>query len=325
MTINEYCSRSIPESKIYKDMLARRVQAKKTGDTVTANALKLVANTTYGAMLRDGNPLYDPLMGRSVCISGQLYLLELATHLYKACQTLKVVQLNTDGIMVSFEDYEYDIVKEITDEWQNRTGFDLEEDIIKAIIQKDVNNYIEVATDDKLKIKGGYLVRGISTAGAFKVNNNATIVPEAIIQYLVNGIPIADTINACDDIFKFQLIAKAGSKYSAVHHVKNGRYIETQKCNRVYSTNDVSYGKLYKTHAETGRVSKVESLPPCCIIDNNNELTIDAVNKNWYISLAEKRANEFVGIKEKTIKRNTRAINKLKQKLTEVLNGKRTS
>lgn len=325
MIIEGYCSRAIPDSQIYANMLAERMRAKKAGDTVTANALKLVANTTYGAMLRDGNPLYDARMGRSVCITGQLRLLELANHLYTECETLKVIQCNTDGIMVSLETSDLDKYYAICKEWCDRGRYTLEEEIIRAIIQKDVNGYIEVATNGKLKVKGGYLVRGISTAGAFKVNNNATIVPEAIIQYLVNGIPIADTINACDDIFKFQLIAKAGSKYSAVHHIKNGRYVETQKCNRVYATNDVSYGKLYKTHAETGRVSKVESLPPCCIIDNNNELTIDAVNKNWYISLAERRANEFIGIKEKTIKRNTRAVNTLKQKITEVLNGKRTS
>lgn len=51
MTINGYCSRCIPDPKDYEEMLERRMQAKKSGDEATNNALKLVANTTYGAML----------------------------------------------------------------------------------------------------------------------------------------------------------------------------------------------------------------------------------------------------------------------------------
>lgn len=78
------------------------MKAKKAGDKKTANALKLVANTSYGAMLngKNGisyNDLYDPLMGRSVCITGQLLLLELSMHLVVECPTLKIIQLNTDG------------------------------------------------------------------------------------------------------------------------------------------------------------------------------------------------------------------------------------
>ena len=169
MTINGYTSRNIPNPKVYADMLERRIQAKRSGDKATANALKLVANTTYGAMLNQYNDLYDPLMGRSVCISGQLYLLELANHLASDCPTLKVIQLNTDGIMVSFEESEYLKVTEITQEWQDRTGFELEEDCISEIVQKDVNNYVEIAIDGSTKIKGGQLVRGIAPAGAFNI------------------------------------------------------------------------------------------------------------------------------------------------------------
>ena len=55
--------------------------------------MKLVLNTTYGAMLNKYNDLYDPLMGRSVCISGQLQLLEMAVHLIQDCPTLKIIQL----------------------------------------------------------------------------------------------------------------------------------------------------------------------------------------------------------------------------------------
>lgn len=134
-------------------------------------------------MLSKYNDLFDPLMGRSVCITGQLRLLELAIHLVRECSSLKIVQLNTDGIMVSLSDDDLERYDVICQEWQDRTGFELEEDTISEIIQKDVNNYVEIAIDGSTKIKGGQLVRGIAPAGAFNINNNATIVAKAILDY----------------------------------------------------------------------------------------------------------------------------------------------
>ena len=222
MTICGYTSRNIPNPQIYADMLEQRMKAKKAGDKSTANALKLVANTTYGAMLNKYNDLFDPLMGRSVCITGQLFLLELANHLKAECKTLEVIQLNTDGIMVSFDDSEYDKVLAITKEWQERTKFELEEDRIKRIVQKDVNNYVEIPYEGDPKIKGGYLVRGIAPAGAFNVNNNATIVAKAIVDYFTKGTEVEITIGECTDLSQFQLIAKAGSKYKEAYHLVDG-------------------------------------------------------------------------------------------------------
>lgn len=317
MTVNGYCSRSIPNPKIYEEMLKRRIQAKKSGDKALANALKLVANTTYGAMLNKYNDLFDPLMGRSVCISGQLYLLELANHLAAECETLKIIQLNTDGIMVSFEDVEYLKVSEITQEWQDRTGFELEEDCISEIIQKDVNNYIEIAIDGSTKIKGGQLVRGIAPAGAFNINNNATIVAKALLDYFAKGVSVEETIESCNDLLSFQLIAKASSKYAAAYHIVAGEKVLVQKCNRVYATTEREYGTLVKTHSEKGNDVKIGGLPEHCLIDNNNELSIERVDKKWYIKLAKRYINDFLGIKPP--KKNTRKINSLAKQALKLL------
>ena len=252
-----YTSRNIPNPQIYADMLEKRMQAKKSGDKATANALKLVANTTYGAMLNKYNELYDPLMGRSVCITGQLFLLELSQHLIAECSTLRIVQLNTDGIMVSFDESEYDKVIAITKEWEQRTRFELEEDKIKRIVQKDVNNYVEIPYEGDPKIKGGYLVRGIAPAGAFNINNNATIVAKAIVDYFTLGTEVEKTIGNCNDIFQFQLIAKAGSKYREAYHIVDGVKESVQKVNRVYATKDKKYGKLFKIKAENDSTAKI--------------------------------------------------------------------
>ena len=317
MTLMGYTSRNIPSPEVYAATIERRVKAKRAGDKATANALKLVLNTTYGAMLNRYNPLYDPLMGRSVCISGQLFLLELANHLVADCKTLKVIQLNTDGIMVSFDEDEYQKVLEITGEWQERTGFELEEDTVKSICQKDVNNYVEVPFEGDPKIKGGVLVRGIAPAGAFNINNNACVVAKAVKDYLAYGIPVEDTILSCDRLLDFQLVAKAGSKYGDALHEIDGQMEVVQKVNRVYATEDHRYGTLYKIHLGTGNLVKIAGLPAKCVVDNDNHLTIDAVDRDWYIRQAKKYVRDFLG--EKPPKRNTRRVNSIKKKLLEML------
>lgn len=300
-TINGYTSRNIPSPQIYEDILERRMKAKAAGDKHTANALKLVCNTTYGCLLNQYNDLYDPLMGRSVCISGQLYLLELAEHCYQEIKGLRIVQLNTDGIMVECDKKDYDTLTAICAEWQSRTGFDLEEDTVIKIAQKDVNNYVEVQPGGKAKAKGGYLVKGIAPAGAFNINNSCVIVATALKEFFVNGTAVEDTINGCDDIFQFQIIAKAGAKYKETYHVVDGVKEPVQKVNRVYATAEERYGKIYKVKSEDDSQAKIEMLPEHCIIDNDNQLSISDVDKSFYIDMARKRVNDFMGIKpEKT-------------------------
>ena len=297
MTLCGYTSRNIPSAQVFENVLDTRMKAKASGDKATANALKLVVNTTYGALLNKYNDLFDPLMGRSVCITGQLFLLELAEHCYRDIPGLKVVQLNTDGIMVECDRKDIEKLDEICEEWQKRTGFELETDSVAKIAQKDVNNYVEIQPGGKSKSKGGYLVKGISTVGAFNINNSCCIVATALKEYFTNGTPVEETINGCDDIFQFQIIAKAGAKYREAYHVVGDTKESVQKVNRVYATADTKYGKLYKVKAEDDSTAKIEMLPEHCIIDNDNELSISDVDRTFYIEMARKRVNDFLGIK----------------------------
>lgn len=246
-------------------------------------------------MLNQYNALYDPLMGRSVCVSGQLYLLELAMHLYKDIPNLSIVALNTDGIMMEFDDSHYEDVLTITREWEARTGFELEEDEVTRIYQKDVNNYIEVQSDGKAKAKGGYLVRGIGEAGAFKVNNNMVIVAKALQEALVHGTDIEETIRQCNDPTQFQYIARSGAQYGQTFHLVDGERVSVQKVNRVYATKDERYGTLYKVKGDA--VAKIGNLPEHCVIDNEGRISIDQIDKDYYIQLCKKQLDDFRGIK----------------------------
>ena len=291
----QYLSRNVADPELYYRMRNDRITAKHSGDKQTSKDLKLPLNTVSGAQENKFNELYDPLPTRSLRISGQLFLTVLTMRLLNACKSIKLLNLNTDGLMYSVDKAELSIVDEICATWETETRFELETDEISKVWIKDVNNLLLIKTNGAVKTVGGYLNYGISEKGAWGINNNMVIVKKALIEYFVNGTPIEDTVNNSNDIFDFQIVAKAGSKYSRAYQLVNGDEVPVQKVNRVYSTSDTRYGTIIKVKAVDGSKAKIENLPEHCIIDNENQLTIDDIDKEFYINLAKKRLNDFTG------------------------------
>ena len=318
--IYNYLSRNVPDPELFYAIKRDRIQAKHNGDKQTAKDLKLPLNTVSGAQENRYNDLYDPLPTRSLRISGQLFLTVLTMRLLNACKTIKLLNLNTDGLMYSIDKSELALVDEIAHAWETETKFELEVDDIQRVWIKDVNNLLMIKTDGEVKTVGGYLNYGVSVKGAWAINNNMVIVKKALIEYFVHGTPVEETINGSTDIFDFQLIAKAGAKYREAYHIVDGEQVPVQKVNRVYATADERYGKLFKVKAETDATAKIEMLPDHCIIDNDNHLTIDDVDRTFYIEMAKKRINDFLGIKPEKKKGGKRKMATTAKKETVTLN-----
>lgn len=223
-----------------------------------------------------------------------------------------MVSANTDAVMYTIEEEYKDQAHQVLDKWQELTGLELEEDKIVKIIMRDVNNYAEVVqtgdNDYEIHYKGAELTRG---EHEFKWNkekkifeysfkdslksNSLSIVSEALLKFLLFNTPIEDTINNCNDIFRFQMISHLGSTYEkCVQESENGD-IELQRNNRIYAGN-VPRGTIIKVKAD-GRRDSLANCPPNPIVDNANECTINDINKEWYIEFAQEKANDFLGIK----------------------------
>lgn len=175
-----------------------------------------------------------------------------------------------------------------------------------------------VFENGKVKTKGAYVTFGMAPAGAFSINNNHTIVKKAVIEFFVNGTPVEDTILGCDNIFEFQLIAKAGGGYKSVYRVPadfeerkklwqkkhkgqrftwsdyDGPRSEVQRVNRVYAAKIPNMGTLVKVKPD-GTVGKIGGLPESCVIDNKNGLSLCHVDRQWYIDLARKYISDYMG------------------------------
>lgn len=326
----EYISRNCADPKKYEWTYKERIAAKHRKDKKTANTLKNPLNVTSGAMDQPTNDLYDPRNARSMRISGQLFLTELVIELLIECSTLKLLNFNTDGLMYSVDKSELPKVDAICDAWEKRTRFELETDEIQKVYIKDVNNLLFVDTDGHIKTVGGYLNYGISEKGAWKISNDFTVVKDAVINYFAHNTPVEETINGCEDILKFQIISKAGGGYKSVYcvpddyedyrkrHEKENPVIDpetgkkkkprwywscytgprqaVQRVNRVYATTTGELGSLIKVKPD-GSAGKISNVPDRFTIDNKNELTIDQIDRSWYINLAYKYISDYTGRK----------------------------
>lgn len=297
MIINfDFMSRNVPEKykPLYKEIRDDRFILKKKGDSL-ANAYKLILNTLFGAMGHKWNKLFDLKQNQQVCITGQLLLIDLLENLEPY---ITLIQSNTDGIM--FHTYEIEKCREIIKEWEDRTGLIMEEDNVKEVYQKDVNNYIMLDINGNIKTKGSY-VKNYSVKkrkekfGNF-VSNSMTILDEAIVKYLLYKIPIEDTILNCNDPIRFQITTKKGPTYKRVEWEVDNDFIETNNVNRVFASTNEKYGKLVKVK-QNGRRDTIASLPDHCLVYNKDikDFDINLIDKYWYVREAKKRTNDFIG------------------------------
>jgi hypothetical protein len=316
-----YSSRNQKDKNKYIETLDMRLDAKykRTSQEILDSlavtyddlnkGLKLPINAYTGALRATFNALYDPLQGFSICTTGQLLILQLIYDLQRI-PTLEMVSANTDAVMFTIEEEHKPKAIDVLDAWQKHTGLELEEDKIVKIIMRDVNNYCEI-----LEVKDGYKVN--YKGGEFKGNHNfkwnedkqtfeysfeddfetnsLTIISEAMLKNLLFDIPVDETINKCDDIFRFQIITHLGHTYEKLVQESPEGDIELQRNNRIYAGKKPS-GLIVKVKYD-GRRDSLANCPPNPIVDNANHCTIDDVNKEWYIKVARQKLSDFRGVK----------------------------
>lgn len=196
---------------VYRSIVARRLAAKRSGDKVAADALKITINGSFGKFGSPYSTLYSPTLLIQTTVTGQLSLLMLIEQL--EAEGIPVVSANTDGIVIKCPREKVALMELIVLEWEVATGFETEVTEYRAIYSRDVNNYIAIKPD-------GVKVKGVYAPAALQKNPTNEIVTTAVIEYLQKGVPVDETIRACRDIRRFVSVrtVKGGA-------VKDGRYL----------------------------------------------------------------------------------------------------
>lgn len=266
------------------------IKFKKLGDKKARLPFKIFDNAISGQMKQASSTLYDPMGNNSICINGQLLLLDLIEHLERGLPKFNLIQSNTDGILIKLDKYEdFDLVDDIVYEWECRTGMEMEIDtFIGEIFQKDVNNYLLIDRETgAVKTKGAYVKK------LNELDYDLPIVNRAVVDFMTQGVPVEKTVFGCDDLKEFQQVKKISSKYK---HIVHGDRILKEKCVRCFASKLPSDGGLRKVHATTNGKAKLEGTPQNAFLWNDSVNDVkcpDKLDKQWYINTAKDRLAGF--------------------------------
>ena len=262
----------------YKKIINERVAAKRSGDKVRNETLKIVINGSFGKLGSKYSCLYSPQLLIQVTITGQLVILNLIDYLTQ--NDCEVISANTDGIVVKGD------AQHLIDNFALHTGFEFESTHYKRYFGRDVNNYVAIKDDNTVKTKGTF-----SPASLIKNPDNA-IIGEAVIQELLNGTGEAHIMSS-EDITKFLQVRSVtgGAVFEGNYLGKVVRYYHSTT-----STSSLQYEK---------NGNKVPKSDGCRPLMDLGDFPPD-LDRQWYLN--EFKACLNPKLKKPTVKKSKKEV-----------------
>lgn len=309
--------RTIPPEgkKLYEYMYHEQLKLKGVNDTKRW-VYKTILLAVFGASINEFTDFYDPQIGTLITITGQLFLVDL---LEKLEGKVKLIQSNTDGIMIKPKvGYTDEQILDIVNEWCNRTGFVIKPKKIAELHQRDVNNYCYRLNNGSTDTKGDAFIGSWAidepVKNEFYTAKETAIVAKAVLAYLLENIPIEQTIDKYKNQLRyFQYLCKKLSYHYCEYttYDKNGNIVESKRIpdlNRAFalkSNEHISIINKFKID-KNGKLKKAKmpNMPDNYFIYNDEILSNEAIKTlqakidyNYYIDRAYQRISEFYDIK----------------------------
>lgn len=271
---------------IYQDVYnQRKSYAKGTPENAM---LKLALNCVYGDSNNKFSVFCDPMYTMKITINGQLSLLMFAEKLL-GIDGLKLIQLNTDGLTVAMLNESVDQYSQVCKEWENQVGLELEFADYSKMFIRDVNNYVALYTNGKVKRKGAYQYEDLD----WYKNQSALVIPMAASAKMIEGKDLREFIMQHfhdGDVFDFMLRTKVDRSSKLVLVDNEGKDIEQQRICRYYpSKNGYKMVKIMKP-LEGSTEDRRLSIESAWLVKTCNDMSdFDSdIDFDYYVQEAEK-------------------------------------
>ena len=277
--------------KLIELLRDRRLVAKKNKDKVTNESLKLSINSIYGKMGDKNSWLQSMRSLYKVTINGQLLLIMLC----EKCTDLGVdcIYQNTDGATFIVPKGLREKFTKVVEDFGTYVDIPVEFTDYKKCVITSVNDYVIEKTNEEIKRKGDFIVDY-----DYHQNNSYRIIPIALENYFIKGIPIETTIKSHTKILDFCAKIKGTSDWhfevrkcedgEIVKDTlqKNNRYIISTKGYVLYKMNKEGKTQFVEAHPIKGRSWKVTIL--------NKIESLEAKDYNLDFSYYIRECNKFL-------------------------------
>lgn len=269
----------------------RKTYAKGTAEN---GVFKLALNGVYGDSNNQYSSFFDPQYTMTITINGQMLLCMFAEQAIKI-EGLELIQANTDGITVRLPRNRINDLEAIREWWQDLTKLELEEAIYSAMHIRDVNNYIAVYENGKVKRKGAY---GHSVDLAWHQNHSMQVVAKAAESCLVHGRDIREFIYTHDDLYDFLMCVKVPRSSKLMWGDQ-----QVQNVSRYYiSVDGKPFVKMMPPLPKNGpdapwREMSVNKGFTVTVCNDIKLASWDNLNYEFYVAEAEKLVNPLRGVK----------------------------
>lgn len=276
----------------YKQMFDKRLELKplaKKDKKIKGivGALKLAVNSVYGKSSDMQSWIYDRQLTMFTTITGELSLMMLIEQ-YEL-NGIQVISANTDGVTIRIKKDLIPLMHKLNEWWCSMTQYELERTDYSKIIFSTVNDYLAIMTNGEIKKKGDFL-----TDFELHKNKSARVVPIALEQYFVHGVPVEYTIRNHSNLYDFCIRQKATKSfhYEGTNRV-TGQKTMYNKLIRYYVSNTGE--KIFKVknpecQTRAAAISQVEAGDWLCQVCNflPKNSAVDNVNYDYYIEKANR-------------------------------------
>ncbi len=274
--------------KVIKRLKTMRVKYKNEGNKKDAELYKLALNGGYyGNLNNEYSAMYDPTQLLSVTLNGQLFLLMLCEWLEEA--GIQIDMVNTDGITAIIPIEKESIFKELYHKWEILTRMELEEVDYTKVVRKNINNYLAVSSDGKVKKKGLFKYGKDIPLGD---SVDELIIPKALEAYYLHNIQPREFISNPEKynlhIFDFCKSNKISKDFTVWWNSEI-----QQQLNRYYFSKNGPY--LFKQKKGSGTMQSVNVGQGVKLYNNHVELDWNKreINYSYYISATQKIIDEL--------------------------------
>ena len=276
---------------IYKDIRDERVEAKKDKNSFLADAFKYAINGLSGNLQSQYSWTYDPELVVKLRINCQLMILMLIEKF--DLLGAKIVQSNTDGILIKIKKLLLPEIEKAKDEWCKLTKLSMSKEEFERFYQYDVNNYIGVkkgfkeTKDPELIKKKGFFVDEINLGKGM----SPKVIAKSLINYFVYNISPEETLKEDKDIRDYLTYQRVSRDFIVEYNGEKALHI-----NRFYmSTNG---GILIKYKMEKGgkaQATRLCATSPVTIYNKFEDKPFEEykVNYRYYKNEIYKIINEL--------------------------------